>query len=157
MRRRSACACSGFAPVELRILGVDEMHTPEQLMTLLGRADVVSLHLPLSNDTHHLFGATALAAMRPGALLLNTARGAVIDEVAMIDALRSGHLGGAYLDVFETEPLSVQSPFWSLPNVLITPHASDNIVDYPEKFAAFFASNLNRWIRGESMENVLHP
>jgi len=108
---------------------VDELHPPEALLELLPRADVVSLHVRLNEATRHLIDARALAAMGPGALLLNTARGAVVDEPALIEALASGHLGGAYLDVFEEEPLPPSSPLWRMPNVIITPHASDAVQD----------------------------
>ena len=79
------------------------------------------------------------------------------DGAALIDALRSGHLGGAYLDVFETEPLPAESPLWTMPNVLVTPHASDNIVGWPRRFAELFADNLARWRAGEPLLNVVSP
>ena len=107
--------------------------------------------------TRHLVDAAALAAMRPGAFLLNAARGAVVDEAALVDALRDGHLGGAYLDVFETEPLPAASPLWAMDNVLITPHASDVVVGWPARFAAHFADNLERWLAGKTLENVVDP
>ena len=128
----------------------DEMHGPDALETLLPEADFVSLHVRLNAATHGLLSRAAIAAMKPGAVLVNTSRGAVVDESALIEALRSGHLGGAYLDVFETEPLPTGSPLWSLPNVLVTPHASDNVVGWPRRFAELFADNLDRWCGGAS-------
>lgn len=94
-----------------------------ELGELLGSADVVSLHTPLTDGTRHLVDAAAVARMKPGAILVNTARGGVVDETALIDGLRSGHLGGAALDVFETEPLTAAagSRFAGL-NVILTPH-----------------------------------
>jgi (S)-sulfolactate dehydrogenase len=91
---------------------------------LLARADVVSLHTPLTAETRHLIDAAAIAGMKPGALLINTARGGVIDETALADALRAGHLGGAALDVFETEPLTAEAAakFAGLGNLILTPH-----------------------------------
>lgn len=136
---------------------VDELHPPEALPALLPRADVVSLHVRLTEDTHHLIDAAALASMKRGALLVNTARGPVVDEPALIEALASGHLGGAYLDVFEAEPLPASSPLWHLPNVIITPHASDLVDDWAYRFAMLFADNLERWRAGEPLLNVVTP
>ncbi len=136
---------------------VDEMHPPEALHDLLGQADVVSLHLRLTGETRHTIDRAALAVMKPGALLINTARGPVVDESALIAALESGHLGGAYLDVFETEPLPADSPLWSLDQVFITPHASDNVARWPRLFAERFADNLERWTRGEPLQSRVTP
>ena len=135
----------------------DEMHGPGALEALLPQADFVSLHVRLDAATRGLVSREAIAAMKPGAFLVNTSRGAVVDEAALIDALRSGHLGGAYLDVFETEPLPAESPLWSMPNVMITPHASDNIVGWPRRFAELFADNLERWRAGEPLLNPVSP
>ena len=135
----------------------DAVHGPDALASLLPEADVVSLHVRLDAATRGLLSREALAAMKPGAYLVNTSRGAVVDEAALIDALRSGHLGGAYLDVFETEPLPAESPLWSLRNVIITPHASDNIVGWPRRFAELFADNLERWRAGDPLRNVVVP
>ena len=92
------------------------------LPDLLARADVVSLHVPLTDGTRHLIDAGALAAMKPRAVLVNAARGGVVDESAVCDALRSGHLGGAALDTFEAEPLGADNPFADVPNLILTPH-----------------------------------
>ena len=135
----------------------DEVHGPDALASLLAQADFVSLHVRLDAATHGLFSREMIAAMKPGAYLVNTSRGAVVDEAALIDALRSGHLGGAYLDVFETEPLPAESPLWEMRNVIITPHASDNIVGWPRRFAELFADNLERWRAGEPLLNVVSP
>src|SRR5262249_13356935 len=105
---------------------VDALYRPGDLSAILGEADIVTLHVRLDQTTRRLIDARMLAAMKRGALLINTSRGAVVDEAALIDALNSGHLGGAYLDVFETEPLPPESPLWRLENVLVTPHAADN-------------------------------
>jgi phosphoglycerate dehydrogenase-like enzyme len=132
---------------------VDEMHPPENLPALLGRADVVSLHVRLNDETRHMMNRQMLALLKPGALLINTARGEVVEEVALIDALRSGHIAGAYLDVFEREPLLPDSPLWDRPNVLITPHMADLVTGWDRIFANFFAENLDRWQRGEDLLN----
>jgi phosphoglycerate dehydrogenase-like enzyme len=93
-----------------------------ELDDLLGRADIVSVHLTLSPESRGLLDARRLGLMKPGALLLNTSRGPVVDEAAMVEALRSGHLGGAGLDVFDQEPMPLDHPLRSLPNVVLTPH-----------------------------------
>ena len=133
----------------------DEVRGADALEALLPAADFVSLHVRLNAATRGLIGRDALAAMKPGAYLVNTARGPVVDETALFDALRSGHLAGAYLDVFETEPLPAESPLWAMPNVLITPHASDNIHGWPRWFATLFADNLDRWLAGEPLLNTV--
>ena len=135
----------------------DEMHGPDALPALLPQADFVSLHVRLNPATRGMLSREALSAMKPGAYLVNTSRGPVVDETALIDTLRSGHLAGAYLDVFETEPLPAESPLWDMPNVLITPHAADNIHGWPRRFAALFADNLERWRAGRPLSNVVTP
>lgn len=92
------------------------------LPDLLATADVLSLHVPLTDETRGLLNAAALAAMKPGAVLINTARGGIIDEPALAEALRTGHLGGAAIDVFETEPLPATTLWDGVPNVILTPH-----------------------------------
>jgi len=94
------------------------------LDALLARADVVSLHVPLIDATRRLIDARRIAQMKPGAVLINSARGGIVDEAALAAALRSGHLGGAALDVFETEPLPAGSPLADCPNLLLTPHVA---------------------------------
>lgn len=135
----------------------DEMHGPDALDALLPAVDFVSLHVRLNAATRGLLSRERLAAMKPGAFLINTSRGPIVDETALIEALRSGHLGGAYLDVFETEPLPAESPLWAMPNVLLTPHASDSIHDWPRRFGALFADNLGRWRAGEPLLNLVTP
>ena len=135
----------------------DEVHGPDALETLLSAADFVSLHVRLNSETRGLLSREALEAMKPGAYLVNTSRGPVVDQEALVDLLRSDHLAGAYLDVFETEPLPAESPLWGMPNVLITPHASDNIHGWPRRFAELFADNLERWRAGEPLLNVVEP
>ncbi len=162
-----ACVARNARALGMRVIGLrrtpsasdaaDEVLPLAQLHDALARADVVSLHLRLSDATRHLVDAAAFAAMRPGALFINTSRGAVVDETALVDALRSGHLGGACLDVFEQEPLPAESPLWAMPNVLVTPHASDNVHDFPVRFAALFADNYERYLAGEALLNRVRP
>ena len=165
--RIGECVARNAKALGMRVLGVrgrpaphpeaDEMHGPGALEALLPKADFVSLHVRLNPATRGLFSREAVAAMKPGACLVNTSRGAVVDERALVDALRSGHVGSAYLDVFETEPLPAESPLWSMRNVLITPHASDNVAGWPRRFAALFADNLDRWQAGEPLLNRVSP
>ena len=124
---------------------VDEMHTPDQLDALLPRADWLMLACPLTVETRKLITAQRLALLPEGAHILNIARGEVIDEAAMIAALARGHLAGAYLDVFEQEPLPVTSPLWDLPNVLVTPHNSTNSRGNERRVFDCFVQILEQW------------
>jgi D-3-phosphoglycerate dehydrogenase len=119
-------------PEELRAAGIE----PVDMDTLLARSDVISLHVPYLPTTHHLVDAALLARMRPGAILVNTARGKVVDTDALIAALESGHLAGAGLDVFEQEPLPADSPLRSAPNVVLTPHVAGYSVEAFEDLRA---------------------
>lgn len=121
----------------------------------LPHADFVSLHLRLTEDTRHMFGRELLGRMRPDSFLINTARGDVVDEQALVEALRSGCPKAAYLDVFAVEPLPRDSELWQMENVFLTPHASDCVSDWRERFAVFFADNLERWQSGDRLENVV--
>lgn len=136
---------------------IDEVFPPEALHAQLARADIVSVHLRATNETARLFDARAFAAMKRGATFVNTSRGAVVDESALVDALRAGIVGAAYLDVFEREPLPAESPLWAMDEVLLTPHCSDNVDDWPLRFAAAFADNMDRWRAGAPLANVVAP
>ncbi|NQV44078.1 MAG: D-2-hydroxyacid dehydrogenase, partial [Rhodospirillales bacterium] len=122
-----------------------------------GQADFVSLHVRMSEQTRGMINGEMLAAMKPGSFLINTSRGPVVDEAALTEALQRGHLGGAYLDVFETEPLPSDSLLWDMPNVIITPHAADNVHDWVPRFAHMFVDNLERWNTGQNLVNVVVP
>ena len=117
----------------------------------LARADVVALTCPLTPETEGLIGAAALAALKPGALLINVARGKVVDESALIAALASGRVRAAALDCFADEPLPAQSPIWALPNVLITPHAAGETGLYEENVVDILVDNIERLLRGETV------
>ncbi|MEP7359005.1 MAG: 2-hydroxyacid dehydrogenase [Anaerolineales bacterium] len=122
---------------------------------LLAQADIVSLHLPLTSATRHIIGAAELAQMRPNAILINTARGPLVDEPALISALQSGQIAGAGLDVFEAEPLPAGHPLAALPNVVLTPHISAGTADaLVIKMKACFA-NMQRVARGEAPHDVV--
>lgn len=134
---------------------VDEVHPHDRFRTLLPSADVLSVHLRHTPDTEGLVDRAVLEALPRDALFINTARGAIVNESDLVAVLQSGRLRGAYLDVFETEPLSPESPLWKMEHVLISPHASDNVDDWTQRFAALFADNLERWMRGTPLINVV--
>lgn len=120
---------------------------------VLRTADVLTLHVPLTPQTRHLINAGTLALMKPGAILVNTARGPLVDEQALAAALRDGRLAAAALDVFEVEPLPADSPLIRLPNVVLTPHVAAGTRDALEtKMAAIFA-NVSRYYAGEPLRN----
>lgn len=122
---------------------------------VLERSDFITLHLPLTDSSHHMIDAAAIAKMRPGTTLINCARGPVASQEALLDALRSGHLGGVGLDVFEVEPLPAPNPFAEFPNVVMTPHHAPGTRDTMLiKFSEIFA-NADRFFVGERMENEI--
>jgi phosphoglycerate dehydrogenase-like enzyme len=130
--------------------GADEVHAMTSLHRQLPRADVVALCCALTEETRGLMEARAFAAMKPGAALVNVARGRVCDEPALIAALRSGHIGQAALDVTADEPLPAESPLWAMPNVLITPHTGGETRSYEDNVLDLMEENLARLRRGES-------
>jgi phosphoglycerate dehydrogenase-like enzyme len=130
---------------------VDEWAAPERLHDVLPRCNWLAITIPLTAATRGLIGAREIALLPPGAHILNVARGAVIDEEAMIEALRSGQLGGAYLDVFATEPLPPESPIWDLPNVIVSPHDSSPSQGNNARAEAIFLEELAHWVRGEPL------
>jgi D-3-phosphoglycerate dehydrogenase len=109
------------------------------LADVIARADILSLHVPLTPETRHMIGRAEIARMRKGSILINVSRGGLVDEAALVEALESGHLGGAGLDVFEKEPLPENSPLRTAPNTILSPHAafySDASVERLQKLAA---------------------
>jgi phosphoglycerate dehydrogenase-like enzyme len=136
---------------------VDEMHTPDQLDALLPRAEWLMLACPLTTETRKLMTAQRLSLLPKGATVLNIARGEVIDEAALIAALQSDHLAGAYLDVFEQEPLPAASPLWDLPNVIVTPHNSSSSIGNEKRVFDCFVRILEQWKNSAPMTNeVFH-
>lgn len=129
--------------------GVDEWLAPDRLADLLPRTDVLVITLPLTAQTRGLLDASMLDRMPQGALLINVARGPIVDEVALAERLASGRLGGAYLDVFEVEPLAEDSPLWDLPNVIVSPHNAGHSAGNRERVDAIFREEVLRWLRGE--------
>jgi glyoxylate reductase len=125
--------------------------------TLLAESDVVSLHVPLSSETRHWLGRAELAAMKPGALLVNTARGGVVDQEALIEALRDGRLGGAALDVMDPEPLPTDSPLMTLPNVLLAPHIASASHATRGRMASMAVDNLLAALEGRRPPHCVNP
>lgn len=133
--------------------GADEIHGMDQLHAQLGRADIVALTCALTPETRGLMNAAAFAAMKPGATLVNVARGAVCDEAALIAALASGQVGQAALDVTTEEPLAGASPLWAMPNVFITPHTGGETRAYEGNVLDLLEANLPRLRAGEALVN----
>jgi phosphoglycerate dehydrogenase-like enzyme len=127
----------------------------ERLPAMLERADWVVLAAPHTQATRGLIGAAELARMRPGAVLVNLGRGALVDETALVAALRGGRLGGAALDVTREEPLPAASPLWDMPNVILTPHTSGLGPRYWERAVEQFAANLELFLAGRPLFNVV--
>jgi phosphoglycerate dehydrogenase-like enzyme len=131
--------------------GVDEVFASSKLADLLGQSDYVVLSTPVTPETTGMIGREELRAMKPNAYLINVGRGALIDEAALVDALRERKIAGAALDVFEKEPLPSDSPFWDLDNVLITPHTAGISDKMWERHYAVFSENLRRYISGQPL------
>ena len=132
---------------------VDEMHTPDRLAEVLPRADWLMLACPLTDETRNLVDADMLARLPATARLINVGRGEVVDEDALIAALRERRLAGAYLDVFREEPLPPESPLWDLPNVIVTPHNSSVATGNDARVYDMFVDNLARWKEGRPLAN----
>ena len=116
----------------------------ENLAQMLAQCDVLSLHVPLNDATRHIIDSNALGQMPPGAILINSARGGIVDEAALADALRSGHLGGAMLDVFEDEPLAANSQLTGVQNLLLTPHIAGVTRESNQRVSQVTAENVRR-------------
>ena len=130
--------------------GVDEIAHPDKLHEALAGADIVALTCPLTPETEGLIEARALAAMKPTALLINVARGKVVDEQALFAALNEGRIAGAGLDTFHEEPLPASSPFWAMPQVIVTPHSAGETRAYEGNVVDVLIENLGRLARGEA-------
>jgi phosphoglycerate dehydrogenase-like enzyme len=133
----------------------DEVLGPERFHEAISRADYVLDALPLTERTRCMFDADAFAAMQPGTRFLNVGRGNTVDEPALVAALERGTIAGAALDVFETEPLPAESPLWTMPGVIVSPHISGDADGWEERVVRVFADNARRWVRGERLVNVV--
>jgi len=137
------------------VAGAEAVVGPGALHELLAWADFVVLAMPLTNETRGMIDAAALAAMKPNAFLINVARGEVVDDAALVDALRANRIAGAALDVFDPEPLPGNHPFWTLQNLVLTPHISGYTPRYFELAMELFEDNLARYREGRPLRNVV--
>jgi phosphoglycerate dehydrogenase-like enzyme len=154
-------------PLGLHVVGVRREPVPHPdvhevvplaaLDDLLPRADILSLHVRLTDTTRGLLDARRLARLPPGAIVLNAARGPVLDASALAAHLTAGRLDGAWLDVFETEPLPSDSPLWRTPGLLVTPHCADQVDDFPARFAARFVALARDLQAGVSLPALVPP
>jgi phosphoglycerate dehydrogenase-like enzyme len=126
-----------------------------ELHALLAASDVTVLVVPLTSETRGWFDEAAIRAMKPGSILVNAARGGIVEEPALVAALRDGHLGAAILDVFDREPLPPENPLWTMPNVIMSPHVAGHSRLYERRASLVFTENLRRWLRGEPLLNVV--
>ena len=149
-------------PFGMRVIGirrgaagadVDTVFGPDQLAAVLRHSDYVVLCVPSTSETVGMIGAQELACLKPTAVLINIARGTIVDEAALIDSLQAGRLGGAALDVVSREPLPADSPLWDMPNVLVTPHSMSTAVTENEWLTDLFCDNLRRYLGGEALRN----
>jgi D-2-hydroxyacid dehydrogenase (NADP+) len=136
---------------------VDRVVAPSGLLELVKETDWLALACPLTEETRGLISREVLANLKPGAHILNIARGEVVDERAMIEVLQSGRIAGAYLDVFTNEPLEPESPLWDMPNVIISPHNSAAAQGNAHRAAQYFLENLRRMSKGEPLVNEVTP
>ncbi len=134
----------------------DRIYPGEALATMATECDYLVVTTPLTPKTRHMVNEQVLEAMKPTAVLINIARGEVVDEKALVTALSSEKIGGAALDVFEQEPLPETSPLWDMDNVIISPHVSGNSASYHEKAAELFIANLKRYLENKTLFNLLN-
>jgi phosphoglycerate dehydrogenase-like enzyme len=136
---------------------VDEAHPPQSLHALLPRIDALVVTLPLTDETAGVLDARAFELLQPHAIFVNVGRGGVVDEPALVRALREQRLAGAVLDVFATEPLPEDSPLWDLPNVMISPHTAALSIHENERIVELFTANLSRYLTGEELVGRVDP
>jgi len=134
---------------------VDQFYENADLAKMLARCDYVVVSLPLTAETHHMISDAEFAAMKPTAVVINVGRGPVIDEQAMVRALKAKRIKGAGLDVFEHEPLPPGDPMYSLENVLLSPHCADHTADWLNEAVQFFVEQYRRFSNGEPLQNVV--
>jgi phosphoglycerate dehydrogenase-like enzyme len=133
---------------------VERVLPPEGSSEVIREADVLVLIVPQTAETRRLLGARELRSMKRSAILINIARGAIVDEAALVDVLRDGHLGGAALDVFAKEPLPPDSPLWDLPNVIVSPHSASTVPAENARLTDLFCDNLRRYLDNKPLINV---
>ncbi|WP_168214958.1 D-2-hydroxyacid dehydrogenase [Mycolicibacterium sp. ELW1] len=127
------------------------------LTAVAAEVDILVAAVPLTAATTGLIDADVLAALGPAGFVVNVGRGPTVVEAELVEALRTGAIAGAALDVFEVEPLPADSPLWSMPNVLVSPHMSGDYVGFEVDMMGVFVDNLGRWLRGEQLHNIVDP
>jgi phosphoglycerate dehydrogenase-like enzyme len=161
VRRRGEAGTTASGPDdEGRQLGeliLARVGGPETLAELLAESDFIVLAAPLTPETEGMINAETLAMVKPGAWLINVARGRLVDERALLRALVDGDLGGAVLDTFRDEPLVATSPFYDMPNVIVTPHTAWSSGRVLDRSVELFCDNLRRFATGEPLLNVVDP
>lgn len=147
----------GITATRRAIPGFDRVHARAELDAVIGGLDYLIVLSPLTDQTRGLVGAETIGRMKPSAYLVNLGRGGVVDEAALLAALREQRIAGAALDVFDAEPLDAGHPFWRMDNVIVTPHAGGLFAEYPERALPTVLTNLDRFLAGDSanMINVL--
>jgi phosphoglycerate dehydrogenase-like enzyme len=136
---------------------VAQVFPPDRTDAVLQEAAVLALTLPLTAATRGILGARELAQLPRGAFVVNVGRGGLVDEPALIAALREGRLAGAGLDVFAEEPLPAASPLWEMPEVIITPHIAGDFEGFMDRMVPAFCANLRRYLAGQPLENQVDP
>jgi len=144
----------GFSSTIRTLPGFDRMHLRSELLKYIGEIDHLILLVPYAPGTHHIIDARVFAAMKPTSYLINVARGGVVDEDAMMQALNSGRIAGAALDVFQTEPLPPESPLWATKNVIITPHLGGFCDVYAERAMPTILHNMACFLRGDMADMI---
>ena len=149
--------------LRMKVIAFDPFLSPEraieigvekvELDEIFRRSDFITLHTPLTDKTRNIIDAAALAKCKKGVRIINCARGGLVVEDALYDALKSGHVAGAALDVFEVEPLPSDNRLWEMPNVIVTPHNSGNTAIAMRRTLDIFTDNLGRYVRGETLLN----
>jgi phosphoglycerate dehydrogenase-like enzyme len=135
---------------------VERIVGPDELNSALEGADVLVISAPFVRETDRLIGPQQIGLLNRGALVINVARGRIVDEAALLQGLSSGRLGGAVLDVFEREPLDPSSPLWTLPNVIVSPHCAGARPDHWSDVVDLFGENLSRFRRGDPLLNMVN-
>lgn len=136
---------------------IDAVYAATDLDRLLPEADFIAVATPLTPATKAMLGPAQFAVMKPGVMIADVSRGGVVDQTALVAALRSGKVGAAVLDVFETEPLPGHNPLWEMENVIISPHCSSVYEGWEAASFDLFLSNLTRWVAGEKLINIVDP
>ena len=136
---------------------IDQVYPSDQLLDVLPQADFVAVSTPLTDQTRGLIGQNEIDAMKSGVILADVSRGGVIDQSPLLSALQSGKIAGAGLDVFETEPLPSDSPFWDLNNIILSPHCSAVHDQWEQDSFNLFLNNLQNWENGDPLFNIVDP